>query len=139
MSCGPVEVMVLTFPSDTSTSQVADVVRALTATDAVTLIDLVLLVPDEGEVVSVDVETAGDPAFADIDLEPATVISVEDLEGVAESMATDELAAVLVVEHRWALRAAKELEAANGTVALHVRVSPEDAEAAFRAADDGED
>jgi hypothetical protein len=127
--------MVLTFPTDTSTAEVADVVRAMTATDAVTLIDLVLLVAEDGEAVAVDVEKSDDPAFQGIDLEPATVISVEDLEGVAEAMSDDELAAVLVVEHRWALLAKEQLAAAHGTVALHLRVSPEDAEAAFLASE----
>lgn len=138
MSRGPVEVMVLTFPADTATARVADVVRAMTATDAVALIDLVLLVSEDGEAVAVDLEKVDDPAFADLDLEPATVLSVEDLEGVAESLAADQLAAVLVVEHRWAVLAAKELESARGTVALHLRVPPEAAEAAFRAADQRE-
>jgi hypothetical protein len=55
--------MVLTFPTDTPTTQVADVVRAMTASDAVTLIDPVLLVADSGEAVAVDVEKSEDPRF----------------------------------------------------------------------------
>jgi hypothetical protein len=138
MSRGPVEVVVLTFPADTATARVADVVRAMTASDAVALIDLVLLVSEDGEAVAVDLEKVDDPAFADIELEPATVLSVEDLEGVAASLSTDRLAAVLAVEHRWAVLAAKELESTGGTLALHLRVPPEVAEAAFRAADERE-
>jgi len=135
---GPVEVVVLTFPADTSREQVAAVVKAMTASEAVVLVDLVLLTSEDGEAVAVDIETAGDPAFADIELEPATVISGDDLEGVAASMSADEVAAVLVVEHRWALRAKEQLEAARGTLALHLRVAPEDADAAFLATDEKE-
>jgi hypothetical protein len=133
---GPVDVLVLRFTGNNFTGEIAAAIRELVSRDLVRIIDLLFVTKDSDGTVGV-VELAGLGA----DLEPAFVgiagqfegglLDAEDAEEVHPGLEPDTSAAVLAVEHRWAIPFVNAVRNAGGEVVDQARI-PYDVVAAVR-------
>ena len=136
LDIGPVELLVLTFTSDTVGPEVREALADVVAGGDVTILDLVFVAKDdEGNLRVVEVEEQDDRfGLSDLDSKDTKLLNDEDIALVAEALDEGTSAAFLVYEHTWARKIAAAIAAAGGEVALHVRVPRDDVEAALAAA-----
>ncbi|QYJ04837.1 hypothetical protein KUV85_03900 [Nocardioides panacisoli] len=135
MSRGPIEVLLLAFPADVPAGDLLEHLRGPVAAAQLRVVDLVLVgVEEAGNRTFRDLED-GNPGelAAGLDLDPHTLLNEDDVESLASALGPEQQGAVVVVEHLWATGLAEGLRGLGAELALHVRVTPEEAEAAFAA------
>lgn len=125
---GPVEFLALTFPGTEIDESVSAALAEVVAQGTVTLLDLIVLSMDDAGAIT---EREIDDDIAAVGLTGLTaaeidLVSDDDLDVVRASMEPGTTAVVIVFEETWAQRLASAVRAADGEVALHVRV-PRDA------------
>jgi hypothetical protein len=135
MKRGPVEVMALAFPVSVTPDRMAAILRRPVDGGNVRLIDLAFLLrDDEGQLEVRDVEhDLFIPALAGMAFDPHTLLSEEDIEVFAISLAPDQQGMVAVIEHAWAADVAQALDGVGAELAFYARVSEDVVEAAFEA------
>lgn len=132
---GPVELVVLTFPGESISTEVITALTELTGNGSVRVLDLVYLSKDHsGVITQVDV----DENIADVGLEQLAagatlLISDDDLDVARDSLTPGSSALVIAYEEAWARNLARTVRADGGKVALHVQVPRDAVVAAFAA------
>lgn len=127
--------MALAFPLHITPDRMAAILRRPVDGGNVRLIDLAFLLRDDDGALEVrDVEhELFIPALAGMAFDPHTLLSEDDIEAFATSLAPDQQGLVAVVEHAWAADVAHALDGLGAELAFYARV-PEDAvDAAFEA------
>jgi uncharacterized membrane protein len=104
MSIGPVEYIVVGFPGNEFTGEIAPAIADLVESKTIRIHDLVFITKDaNGGFGAVEFdEHDGLSAFASIDGEIGGVIGNDDIEHAAEALEPGSSAALLVWEDRWA-------------------------------------
>ena len=127
--------MALAFPLAITPDRMAATLRRPVDGGNVRLIDLAFLLrDDEGELEVRDVEHESFiPALAGMAFDPHTLLSDEDIESFASSLAPDQQGLVAVVEHAWAADVAHALDTLGAELAFYARVPGDVVEAAFEA------
>ena len=118
MTIGPVEYLVLGFPGNQFTGEIAPALADLTESGTIRILDLVFIAKDsDGEIVVVELEEHGDSdAFSTLQGEIGGLISQDDIEHAAEDLEPDTSAALLIWEDVWAGPLAAALQGAGGFV-----------------------
>jgi hypothetical protein len=133
---GPVDVLVLKFTGNNFTGEIASALGELVARDMVRILDLLFVTKDEdGTVGVIELAQLGD------DLEPAFVgvagqfegglLDSEDADEVHPQLEPNTSAAILAVEHLWAIPFVNAVRDAGGEVVDQARI-PYDVVAAVR-------
>ena len=124
---GPVDVVIQEFPGNKFTGEIAQILRELLAAGTIRIIDLMVVSKDaEGDVVAL--ELAGDDEnlsaeFASLDIRMnAGMLEQDDIDIVADSLAPNSTAALLVWENRWAAPFVEALERADARVIDRVSI-----------------
>ena len=127
--------MALAFPLSITPDRMAALLRRPVDGGSVRLIDLVFLLrDDDGELDVRDVEHEFFiPALAGMAFDPHTLLSEEDIEVFAVSLAPDQQGLVAVVEHAWAADVANALGGLGAELAFYARVPSDAVEVAFEA------
>jgi len=138
---GPVDVLVLKFTGNNFTGEIADALGELVARDMVRIIDLVFVTKDDDGNVGV-MEVAGlgadlDPLLVAVGGIEGGLLDNEDADAVAPQLEPDTSAAILAVEHRWAIPFVNAVRGAGGEVVDQARVPAETADRALRGLDIG--
>jgi uncharacterized membrane protein len=104
MSIGPVEYIVVGFPGNEFTGEIAPAIADLVESGTIRIHDLVFITKDaNGDFGAVEFdEHDGLSAFASIDGEIGGVIGNDDIEHAAEALEPGSSAALLVWEDLWA-------------------------------------
>jgi Family of unknown function (DUF6325) len=126
---GPVDVVLLGFPGNEFTGEIAPALRDLVSSGTVRILDLVFITKDaDGNVAGLELSDLGDAgaAFDDVDGEVNELLTEEDVEAAGEELEPDSSAALLMFENTWAGRLATAIRDANGTVLAFERI-PRDA------------
>ena len=126
---GPVDLVLLGFPGNQFTGDIAPALRDLVSSGTVRILDLVFITKDaDGNVAGVELSDLGDAgaAFEDVDGEINELLTDEDIEAAGEELAPDSSAALLMFENTWAGRLATAIREANGEVVAYERI-PRDA------------
>lgn len=132
MPIGPVEVLVLTFPSSDGPRAIAGELEKLVEGDKIGVIDAILVTRNAaGAVEAHDIEEQEVPGFERIAPDPRDLLSDSDAEIVGEALEPGSVALVLAIEHRWSFPFYEKLRQAGGEVSLHVQIDHEDAVAAL--------
>lgn len=134
---GPVEIAVFSFPGSQFNGQVAPALRELIESETIHVLDLAFIIKDEaGDVAWFEIEDAQThaPEFHGFHDDPIDLLSVEDIELLAEEVAPGSSAAVLVFEHTWATRLANAVEGSGGFVVAREYIPAPVVEAAVAAA-----
>jgi hypothetical protein len=138
MELGPVEYVVIAFPGNRFRGEIAPELRNLVASGTVRILDLTFVKKDEDGSVSYVELDALDPTeasvFDDIEGEVGGLFSHEDLELIAEDLAPNSSAAVLVWEDTWAAAITSAVRDADGQLLAHERIPAAVVEQALEAA-----
>lgn len=133
VSLGPVEYVIIGFPGDRVSDEIAPALSALVASDTVRILDLLFVFKDErGQVVVREFDEL-DPSsgFADVDGAADGVLNEEDALIAADALEPGTSGILLVWEDRWAGPFADSVRAAGGVVLGGQRLSPEIVESAL--------
>jgi hypothetical protein len=126
MSYGPIEVLVVKFPGNQFTGELAPALQELVDTGTIRVIDLLFVTKDvDGVVDVVEIDGLGEATFASFDplvAEVAGLLSEEDARHFSAALAPNSSAALLLFENTWAARFAEALRNAKGEVVLNERI-----------------
>ena len=135
MADGPVEYLVVEFPSTEFHTDLVAALRDLVATETVRILDLVLVrKAADGSVSSIEIDDLDDDAralFTDLDGEYDGLFSDEDVALAADALDPGYMAAAIVFENTWAARFVTALRAANGVVVVNERIPADIVDAAM--------
>jgi Family of unknown function (DUF6325) len=126
---GPVDLVLLGFPGNEFTGEIAPALRDLVSSGTVRILDLVFITKDaDGNVAALELSDLGDAGgeLEDIDGEINELLTDEDVEAAGEELEPDSSAALLMFENTWAGRLATAIREANGEVVAYERI-PRDA------------
>jgi hypothetical protein len=126
---GPVEVLVVRFPGNQFTGEIAPALAALVEQGTIRVIDLLFVTKDDaGDVEGFELtDVADEPAaaFAGLVHESTGLLSEEDVVDLGEDLEPNSSAAILVFEHTWATRFRDAVLDAGGELVTNVRIPKE--------------
>ncbi len=104
MTSGPVEYVVFRFPENEFTAKVADALRELMRARMIRLLDFIFIEKNRnGDIRAVEFEDVTElAAFTDVDGEVGGLIGLDDIEYVAQDVASGCSIALLIWEELWA-------------------------------------
>ena len=131
---GPVEYMVVAFPGNKFTGNVAPALGELVKSGTIRIIDLAFVTKDgSGNVAAMELEDAGSEVgqkFQALQMELGELINSDDLMDIGEALEPNSSAAVLVWEDMWATRLKSAILEAGGKLIAIERVPHEVVQAA---------
>jgi hypothetical protein len=133
MAIGPVEYVVLGFPGNKFTGDIAPALAKLIESKTVRLLDLLFVGKDaDGGVIVVEYDDLDEhAAFESLDGEVGGIISEADVAHVADALEPNSSAALLIWEDLWATEFAVAVRAAGGVVLEGARIPYEIIETVF--------
>lgn len=126
MSYGPIELLVVGFPGNQFTGEIAPALAELVDGGLIRIIDILFVQKDAAGVVTEteltdlgeDVYVVFDPLVDDL----AGLLTHDDAVRLAASIAPDSSAGIMLFENVWATRFADAVRNANGYVVLNERI-----------------
>jgi hypothetical protein len=129
VSIGPVEMIVLGFPGNQFTGEIAPALADLVETGLIRIIDLVFVTKDEaGNVAAIelsDIDESTRVAFESVVAELTGLVSEEDVEDLAADLEPDNSAAILIFEHAWASTFVDAVRESGGELLTQMRIPRE--------------
>ena len=129
MDIGPVEILVIGFPGNKFTGEVAPALGDLVESGLIRVIDLVFVTKDaSGDVVGIelsDVDEGTGAAFGQHVGEPSGLLSDEDIADLGEDLPDNSSAAILLFEHVWATKFRDAVVDAGGELIASIRIPKE--------------
>ena len=127
MTTGPVEYLVVAFPGNEFTGDIAPALRTLIDSNTIRILDLVFIGKDEdGSVVAFEIEEIdSELGFFDLEGEVGGLISPADVEHAASGLEPNMSAALLIWEDLWAAPFADAIRASNGVIVEGARIPHE--------------
>ena len=114
MSLGPIEIIVVGFPENQFTGEIAPALADLVESGIVRIVDLVFITKDDdGEVAALELN------------ELDALIGEEDIEDFGEQLDPGSSIALLVVEHVWAKGFADAVAGSGGVLLESIRIPRE--------------
>ena len=126
MAYGPVEMLVVKFPGNQFSGELAPALQDLVDTGTIRVIDLLFVLKDsDGAVLVYEQNGWGDEVAAV--LEPIVqsedeILSQSDAESIGVLLEPNSSAAVLLFENSWAANFAQALRNANGELIMNSRI-----------------
>ena len=138
MTIGPVEYIIVGFPGNQFTGEIAPELGKLVENGTIRILDLVFITKDaDGNVAAVEFEDHADVAlFNALDGEVGGLISEDDIDYAATELEPNSSAALLIWEDLWAAPFVEAMRNAGGVLIDGARIPHdliEDAEAALAA------
>ena len=137
MGLGPVEYVMIEFPSTTAIGDIEPALQELVSSGTVRIIDLMFIKKDaEGHTQALEVDQLDSVSahrYEELDAEIDDLVNMEDIEIAATELSPDSIAAVLVWEDAWAKRFAEAMRAAGGRVVENERIPSVVVETAMQA------
>jgi len=129
MTLGPLEYTVIGFEGNNFNGSIADEIARVVESGTISLVDLVFVSKDaDGTAHIIELDNKDDDRFASFApmLEGLTgLLTEEDMETVAEKLAPNTAALVIMFEHRWAVRIKGAIIDAGGFLLEREVISPE--------------
>jgi len=129
MDIGPVEILVVAFPENQFTGEIAPALEELVASGLIRVIDLVFVTKDaDGGVVGIelsDLDDATGSAFQPHVEEPSGLLSDEDIEDLGAQLEPNSSAAILLFEHLWATKFRNAVLDSGGQLVASIRIPKE--------------
>jgi hypothetical protein len=127
MTSGPVEYIIVGFPGNKFTGEIAPELIDLVASGTVRILDLIFIGKDaDGSVLSFEIDELDALAgFGDLDADVGGLISPEDIEYAAAALEPNSSAALLIWEDLWAKPFAEAVRRADGIVLEGARIPHE--------------
>ena len=135
MAIGPVEYLIVAFPGNEFSGEIAPALAELVESGTIRIIDLTFVVKDgDGNVAAMelsDLKPEIADAFSAFGAAPGDLFNEEDLLAAGEELEPNSSAALLVWEDVWATKFAEALRNANGEILDHDRIPHEVIQAAL--------
>jgi hypothetical protein len=127
MTIGPLEYIVVGFPDNQFNGAIAPALAKLIDSNTIRILDLLFIAKDaNGDVVAFEFDERDElAAFADLEGEAGGLITPEDVELAAESLAPNSAAALLIWEDVWATEFASALRDSGGVLLAGGRIPHE--------------
>lgn len=126
MAYGPVEMIVIKFPGNEFTGEIAPALEELVNNGTVRIIDLLFVIKDaEGVAGVMEMNGLGDAVSSVYESLAATedeLLSQSDGEYIGELLEPNSSAALLLFENAWAARFDRAVRNANGELILNERI-----------------
>ncbi len=133
MAIGPVEYILIGFPGNKFSGEIAPALARLIESNTVRIIDLVFISKDEdGNIAIFEFDQLEELApFANLDGEAGGLVGDADIEYAAAALEPNSSAALILWEDVWATELAEAVRNANGVVIEGARIPYEVVEEAF--------
>ena len=129
MDIGPVEILVVAFPGNQFTGDVAPALGELVESGTIRVIDLVFVAKDaDGEILAIelsDMDDAIGAAFGPHVGAPNGLLAEEDIADLGADLPSDSSAAILLFEHVWATKFRDAVINSGGELVAAIRVPKE--------------
>jgi hypothetical protein len=127
MATGPVEYIIVGFPGNKFTGEIAPELISLVDSGTVRILDLIFIGKDaDGSVVSFEIDELDTlTGFEGLDADVGGLISPEDIAYVAEALEANSSAALLIWEDLWATPFAEAVRRSGGVVLEGARIPHE--------------
>jgi hypothetical protein len=129
MTLGPLDVVALAFPGNQFKGEILPELNAIRASGVVRIIDLLFLQKDEqGHLTITEVsDLKGEEAqrYRHFVGDPSGLLTQEDIALVANDVPLNSSAALLLLEHAWAVGLRDAIRRAGGSVVMLGRVDPQ--------------
>ena len=126
MGVGPVDVVIIGFPGNKFTGQIAPALMELVDSGTVRVIDLLFVMKDEVGVVTTiaaeDLEPGVGAGYLSIDVVQPGALGDEDAEEVGDDLPLNSSALLVAFENAWAERFVDAVRAADGFVIDQIRI-----------------
>ena len=126
---GPVEILVVSFPGNQFTGEIAPALAELVEGGLIRVIDLVFVAKDDaGDIVGIelsDIDPSISAAFQPHVEEPSGLLADEDIEDLGAELAPGSSAAILLFEHVWATKFRDAVINSGGELVAAIRVPKE--------------
>jgi uncharacterized membrane protein len=133
VTIGPVEYILIGFPGNKFSGEIAPALARLIENNTVRIIDLVFISKDEeGNMAIFEFDQLEELApFANLDGEAGGLVGDPDIEYAAEALEPNSSAVLILWEDVWATELAEAVRNANGVVIEGARIPHEVVEEAF--------
>jgi len=126
MALGPLELLVVRFPGNRFTGEVAPALTELVEGGLIRVIDILFVAKDhDGEVLVLEINDLDDDDFRRFDPVVADLtglLTPEDARQLSASLEANSSAAIMLFENTWATRFRDALVRANGQLVLNERI-----------------
>jgi hypothetical protein len=127
MAIGPVEYIVVGFPGNKFTGEIAPELVALVESGTIRILDLIFIGKDaHGSIAAFEIDELDAMAgFGSLDTDVGGLISSEDIEHAAAALEPNSSAALLIWEDLWAAPFAEAVRRADGVLLEGARIPHE--------------
>jgi hypothetical protein len=127
MTTGPVEYIIVGFPGNKFTGQIAPELVALVESGTIRILDLIFIGKDaDGSVATLEIdELSSVEGFSALDGDVGGLISPDDIEFAAQSLEPNSSAALLIWEDVWAAPFAEAVRRSGGVLLEGARIPHE--------------
>ncbi len=133
MGVGPVDVVIMGFPGNKFSGQIAPAVMELVDTGTIRVIDLLFVVKDADGVVTTiqaaDLDPETGPSFLAIDVTEPGALGAEDADEIGDDLPANSSALLIAFENAWAEKVVEACRAADGFVIDQIRIPADVVEA----------
>jgi hypothetical protein len=132
---GPVDVVIIGFPGNKFSGQIAPAITELVEAGTIRVIDLLFVSKDsKGVVTSIeisDLDPDTGPAFMSIDVVQPGALGPEDAEEISEDLSLNSSALLVAFENSWAAKFVDACRSADGVVIDQIRIPADVVDSAF--------
>ena len=126
MTLGPIDFIVLEFPGNRFRGEILPDLFELVDKEIIRVIDLVIIMKDQEGQVTVRELRELDPAhvelFSPLKAEVSEMVTESDIAMVAEKLADNSTAGILLIENLWAKKTQQAMMDANGRLVMFERI-----------------
>ena len=126
MTYGPIDFIALEFPGNRFKGEILPDLFELVDKDIIRIIDLVIITKDQDGKVTVRELRELDPAhieiFSPLNAEVNQMITKSDIDMIAEKLAENSTAGLLLIENLWAKKTQQAMMDANGRLVMFERI-----------------
>jgi len=137
MAVGPVDVVIIGFPGNKFTGQIAPALLDLVESGTIRVIDLLFVVKDTDGVVTTieaaDLDPEQGAGYLAIDIAQPGALGTEDAEEVSDDIPPNSSALLIAFENTWAAKIVAALQSSDGFVIDQIRIPVDVVNAAITA------
>lgn len=125
MAVGPVDVVIIGFPGNKFSGQIAPAIVDLVNSGTIRVVDLLFVMKDEsGTITTIEAGDLGEglEGFLSIDIMQAGALNEEDADEVADDLPLNSAALLIAFENTWAANFVQAVAAADGFVIDQIRI-----------------
>jgi uncharacterized membrane protein len=126
MTLGPIDLIALEFPGNRFKGEILPDLFELVDNGIIRIIDLVIIMKDQDGQVTVRELRELDPAhieiFSPLNAEVNQMITESDIDMIAEKLAHNSTAGILLIENLWAKKTQQAMMDANGRLVMFERI-----------------